>query len=63
VSLGGLEEAVDGDLYGVQWQAWWRPVPACSTASELLLQCAAWCCRGGDGRAGLTATGMALPPA
>jgi hypothetical protein len=32
----GLEEAVDGDPYGVQWQAWRRPVPACSTASELL---------------------------
>jgi hypothetical protein len=33
-SPGGLEEAVDGDPYGVQWQAWRRPVPACSIASE-----------------------------
>jgi hypothetical protein len=24
-----------GDQYGVQWQAWRHPVPACSTASEL----------------------------
>jgi hypothetical protein len=32
----GLEEAVDGDPYEVQWQAWWRPVPACPTALELL---------------------------
>jgi hypothetical protein len=33
---GGLEGAVDGDPYEVQWQAWRRPVPACSIASELL---------------------------
>jgi hypothetical protein len=26
----------DGDPYGVQWQAWWRPIPACSTALEWL---------------------------
>jgi hypothetical protein len=31
-----VEEAVDGDPYGAQWQAWRRPVPACSTAPELL---------------------------
>jgi hypothetical protein len=53
----------DGDPYGLQWQAWRRPVPACSTALEWLQQCTAWCCRGGDGRTGLTATGLALPPA
>jgi hypothetical protein len=35
-SSDGLEEAVDGGPYGVQWRAWWRPVPACSTAPELL---------------------------
>jgi hypothetical protein len=35
-SSDGLEEAVDGDPYGVQRQAWRRPVPACSTAPELL---------------------------
>jgi hypothetical protein len=32
----GLEEAVDGDPYGVQWQAWRCPVPARSTTPELL---------------------------
>jgi hypothetical protein len=54
-SSGGLEEAVDGDPYGAQWQAWRRPVPACSTAPELLQQCPAWRYRGGDGvPAGLT---------
>jgi hypothetical protein len=54
-SSGGLEEAVNGDPYGVQWQAWRRPVPACSTAPELLQQCPAWRYRGGDGvPAGLT---------
>jgi hypothetical protein len=59
----GLEQAVDGDPYGVQWQTWRRPVPACPTALEWLQQCTAWHYRGGDGRTGLTATGMALPPA
>jgi hypothetical protein len=63
VSPGGPEGAVDGDPYVVQWQAWRRLVPACPTASELLQQCTAWRCRGGDGCTGLTATGMALPPA
>jgi hypothetical protein len=48
-SSDGLEEAVDGDPYRAQWQAWRRPVPACSTALELLQQCLAWCHRGGDG--------------
>jgi hypothetical protein len=53
----------DGDPYGVQWQAWRRPVPACSTALEWLQQCTTWCCRGGDGRTRLIATGMAVSPA
>jgi hypothetical protein len=48
-SSDGPEEAVDGDPYGVQWQAWRRPIHACSTAPELLRQCSAWRCRGGDG--------------
>jgi hypothetical protein len=34
--FNGLEEAVDSDPYGVQRQAWRSPVPACSTALELL---------------------------
>jgi hypothetical protein len=54
-SSGGLEEAVDGDPYRAQWQAWRRPVPARSTAPELLQQCPAWRYRGRDGvPAGLT---------
>jgi hypothetical protein len=35
-SSDGLEEAVDGDLYGIQWQARRRPVPACLTVPEWL---------------------------
>jgi hypothetical protein len=62
-SPGEPEGAVDGGPYGVQSQAWRRPVPVCPTALEWLQQCMAWCCRDGDGRTGLTATGMALPPA
>jgi hypothetical protein len=27
-SSDGLEEAIDSDPYGIQWQAWRRPVPA-----------------------------------
>jgi hypothetical protein len=36
-SSDGLKEAVDGDPYGAQWQAWWRPVPACPTATEFVV--------------------------
>jgi hypothetical protein len=39
------------------------PSPRALTAPELLRQCSAWRCRGGDGRTGLTVTGMVLPPA
>jgi hypothetical protein len=35
-SLGGLEGVADVDPYGVQWQAWRRPIPACLIAPELL---------------------------
>jgi hypothetical protein len=35
-SSDGLEVAIDVDPYGVQWQAWRRPVPACLTAQERL---------------------------
>jgi hypothetical protein len=31
-SSDGLEEAVDGDPYGIQWQAWRRLVPVRPTA-------------------------------
>jgi hypothetical protein len=36
MSPGGLQEVADDDPYGMQWQAWRRPVPACLTAPELL---------------------------
>jgi hypothetical protein len=35
-SSDGLEEAVDEDPYGIQWQAWRRLVPACLMAPEWL---------------------------
>jgi hypothetical protein len=35
-SSGGLEEAVDGDPYGIQWQEWRCPVPAFLTVPEWL---------------------------
>jgi hypothetical protein len=59
MSLGGLEGVADDDPYGIQWQAWRRPVPACLTAPELLSQCPAWCCTHGGGRLQLTVAGMA----
>jgi hypothetical protein len=56
-SSDGLEVAVDVDPYGVQWQAWWRPVPACLTTPEWLQQRQAWCCKYGGGRTGSTVRG------
>jgi hypothetical protein len=35
-SPDGLEEVVDDDPYGIQWQACRCPVPACLTAPEWL---------------------------
>jgi hypothetical protein len=58
-SSGGLEEAVDVDPYGAQWQAWRRPFPARLTAPEWLQQRQAWCCKHGGGRTGSTVAGMA----
>jgi hypothetical protein len=59
MSPGGLERVADDDPYRKQWQAWWRPVPACLTAPELLPQCPAWCCMHGGGRLQFTVAGMA----
>jgi hypothetical protein len=58
-SPGGLEGVADVDPYGIQWQAWRRPVPACFTAPALLPQCPAWGCTRGGGRLPLTVVGMA----
>jgi hypothetical protein len=59
MSLGGLEGVADVDPYGIQWQAWRRPIPACFTMPELLSQCPAWGCTRGGGRLPLTVAGMA----
>jgi hypothetical protein len=58
-SSDGLEVAVDVDPYGVQWQAWRRPVPACLTAPEWLQQRQAWGCKYGGDRTGSTVAGLA----
>jgi hypothetical protein len=58
MSPGGLEEVADDDLYGIQWQAWRRPVLACLTVPELLPQCPAWCRTHGGSRLQLTVAGM-----
>jgi hypothetical protein len=58
-SSDGLEEAVDGDPYGIPWQAWRCSVPARPTALELLQQCPVWCCKHGGDRTGPTVVGMA----
>jgi hypothetical protein len=44
MSSGGFEGFADVGPYRVQWQVRQRPVPACSTALELLPQCSAWVC-------------------
>jgi hypothetical protein len=59
MSPGGLEGVADVDPYGIQRQAWRRPVLACFTAPELLSQCPAWGCTRGGGRLPLTVAGMA----
>jgi hypothetical protein len=55
VSSDGLEEAVDDDPYGIQWQAWRRPVPH----GAGVVVTVAWCCEHGGGRTGPTVAGMA----
>jgi hypothetical protein len=37
------------------------PSPCTPTASWMSSQCPAWCCSGGDGHTGLTATGKTAP--
>jgi hypothetical protein len=58
MSSGGLEGVADVGPYGVQWQVRLHPVPARSTASELLPQCPAWVCMRGGGTMPLTVAGM-----
>jgi hypothetical protein len=49
MSSGGFEGVADVGPYGVQWQVRRRPVPARSTAPELLPQRPAWVCTHGGG--------------
>jgi hypothetical protein len=60
---GGLEGVADVDPYGIQWRARRRPVPACSTASELLSKCPAWGCTRGGGHHAVNSGGDGAPPA
>jgi hypothetical protein len=63
MSSGGLEGVADVDPYGVQRQAWRCPVPARSTAPELLPQCPAWDCTRGGGRHAVNSGRDGAPPA
>jgi hypothetical protein len=63
MSPGGLEGVADVDPYGIQWRAWWRPVPACFTASELLPHCQAWGCTRGGGHHAVNSGRDGAPPA
>jgi hypothetical protein len=58
VAVGRFEGAVNGGPYAAQWRSWRRLVPAHSNTIGMSPQCPASCGSGGDGRTGLTATGM-----
>jgi hypothetical protein len=59
--VGRFEGAVDGGPYVAQWSLWRRLVPARPNSVGMSSQCLAWCSSGGDGRTGLTVTGMTDP--
>jgi hypothetical protein len=59
--VGRFEGVVDGGPYVTQWPSWRRLVPARPNSVGVSSQCPAWCSSGGDGRTGLTATGMTDP--
>jgi hypothetical protein len=59
MSPGSLEGVADNDPYGIQRQAWWRPVLARLTAPELLPQCPEWGCTRGGGHLQLIVAEMA----
>jgi hypothetical protein len=63
MSSGGLEGVADVGPYGAQWQVRQRPVPARSTASELLPQRPAWVCTRGGGRHAVNSGRDGAPPA
>jgi hypothetical protein len=63
MSSGGLEGVADVGSYGAQWQVRQRPVPARSTAPELLPQCLAWVCTRRGGRHAVNSGRDGSPPA
>jgi hypothetical protein len=62
-SSDGLEGVADVGPYRAQWQVRQRPVPACSTALELLPQCPAWVCTRGGGHHTVNSGRNGAPPA
>jgi hypothetical protein len=63
MSSGGLEGVADVGPYGAQWQVRQHPVPARSTAPELLSQCPAWVRARGGGRHAVNSGRDGSPPA
>jgi hypothetical protein len=63
MSSGGLERVADVGPYGAQWQVRQRPVPACLTVPELLLQRSAWSCTRCRGRHAVNSARDGSPPA
>jgi hypothetical protein len=63
MSSGGFEGVADVGPYGAQWQVRQCPVPARSTASELLPQCPAWDCTRGGGHHAANSCRDGAPPA
>jgi hypothetical protein len=59
--VGWSEGAVDEGPYVAQWPLWRCLVPVRPNSAGMLPQGPAWCGSGGDGRTGLTATGMTDP--
>jgi hypothetical protein len=62
MSSGGLEGVADAGPYGTQWQVRQHPVPARSTAPELLSQCPAWVRACGGGRHAVNSGRDGSPP-
>jgi hypothetical protein len=61
VVVGRFEGAVDEGPYVAQWPLWRCLVPVRPNNTGMFPQCPAWGGSGGDGRTGLTATGMSDP--
>jgi hypothetical protein len=62
MSSDGLEGVADVGPYRVEWQVRQHPVPACSTALELLPQCPTWVCTRGGGHRAVNSGRDGAPP-